>query len=868
MRAGLTVKRPSAYSAAVAGFLYHMLQPPVKRPAWVRLAVVAGSLAFAFGLRAYLEPWLRWHSPFALLLPAVLVSAWFGGARAGLLATVIGGIGTLYVFILPPELAMDDASDAVAFLLFLMEGIVLSILCEVLHRAVARTHSSAAEAAHKFEVMANSAPVLIWSTDANGHCVFANRTWLAFTGHPGREHLAEAWIAHIHPDDRASHRHTFAEALAHHRTYQFEYRLRHADGSYRWLLEHAIPRRDADGRFEGFIGSCTDITTSRREREDLDFVARLQRSLGTSLDLQRVATALADAAVPALADHFCLELAPEQGPLELLWPPAFRQPVDDSTALTNLRPAQAVLETAEAQFAPRADLAQLLGPAPDPVRQRSLQALGLISHVAVPLFARGRIIGILTLATGRSGRTLGAEELALGQKIAGFAGFAIDNARLHQHTVRALADTEQARHRAAASEGELGRQRLLLKTIIDAVPALVAYVGPDGHVLVHNEKYREWLGRADPAITGRPLAEASAADGPERTAAHVRAALRGETVSYEERLQAGGTEREVAVTLRPDPDDHGRVRGAVFHAYDVTERNRAYADLAAARELLRGHADVLEARVHERTASLRELNAELEAFTYSVSHDLRTPLQFIRRYAEAIGHDDENELGAESRAHLNRIISAAVRMDVIIHDLLGYSRLGRGDVALAPRSLDEAVAETIAQQQAVTQRLGAQIIVESPLPPVLADDAGLFQILSNLISNALKFTSTGRAPMIRLRAEKRDAFVRLWVIDNGIGIHERHHGKIFQLFERGPDTTAYPGTGLGLALVRKAASRMGGRCGLESAPGSGSRFWVDFPAAPASGDSSTPIPPAISPVRPARNRLAAPNPSGPPRMPV
>jgi PAS domain S-box-containing protein len=731
IRPRLTGYRPSAYSAAVAGFLYHMLQPPVKRPAWVRFSVVAASLVLAFGLRAYLEPWLRWQSPFSLLLPAVLVSAWYGGIRAGLIATAIGGIGTVYVFMVPPHFVLNEVSDAVAFLLFLMEGIVLSFLCEVLHRAVNRTQSSVAEAAHKFEVMANSAPVLIWSTDASGHCIFANRTWLAFTGHPGREQLAEAWITHIHPDDRAMHRRTFAEALGQHRSYQCEYRLRHADGSYRWLLEHAIPRRDADGRFEGFIGSCTDITASRREREDLDFVARLQRNLGASLDLQRVASALAGAAVPALADHFCLELAPEHGPLELLWP-APGTDADPSAVLASLLPAHAVLETGETRFAPRAEAVPLLASGADPARRQALEALGLVSHLAVPLFARGRIIGILTLATGRSGRVLGAEELALGQKIAGFAGFAIDNARLHQHTVRALADTD-----------------------------------------------------------------------------------------------------------------------------------RAYADLAAARELLRGHADVLEAKVHERTATLRELNAELEAFTYSVSHDLRTPLQFIRRYAEAVGHDPASDLSPDSRAHLNRIISAAVRMDVIIHDLLGYSRLGRGEVALSAHSLDEAVAEAVAQQQAVTQRLGAQILVDSPLPWVLADEAGLFQILSNLISNALKFTAPGRTPVIRVRAEPRERFVRLWIIDNGIGIQERHHAKIFQLFERVPDTTAYPGTGLGLALVRKAIGRMGGSCGLESAPGAGSRFWVDFPAA----TMTTPSPgPGMAPTLLPASRLAGTEASGSNRM--
>lgn len=814
--------------------LLHLLQPPVKRAPWLRVVVTAGSLVLAFALRTILDPVLRWNSPFALLLPAVLVSAWFGGARAGLTATFAGGAGAVYVFVVPASLILTDPGDLVAFLIFLAEGTLVSAVCELLHLAVARSRASATEAARKFEIMANNAPVLIWSTDTAGRCVFVNRNWLTFTGRTWDEELSAGWLANLHPEDLADYRHGYVAAAAEKRPYQFEYRLRRADGTYRWLLEHAVPRYDADGRFEGFIGSCTDVTDSRREREELAFVAALQKSLGASLDLERVAEALATAAVPRLADWFCLELVHEDGRLETLSLHHAGAEVDSAAAAPapTLGSARTVVEAGEVQFTPRVDAAFLEACAVDAAHRQRLESLGLISHLGVPLRVRGRITGVMTLATAESARRLGYEELALVQKIAGIAGFALDNARLYRRTRRALAAAETARRQTADSERALDRQRTLLQTIIDSVPALVAYVGREGRVLLHNRRFEEWLGPGHGDLRERPLAEIGRNGTGSPFPGPLAAALEGEGAAYEDVFHGDGPARQVAVTLRPDCDRLGHVRGVVFHAYDITDRQRAYAELATARELLRCHADELEARVRERTATLREANVELEAFTYSVSHDLRTPLQFVRSFAEAIESDRGNRLTPEGADFLQRIIRAAGRMEAIIHDLLGYSRLARADMALVPVPLDELVADVVSHQQAAIQRCGARVDVERPLPAVLADRVGLYQTLSNLLSNALKFSAAGRPPAVRLRAEPRGSVVRLWVEDNGIGIHPRHHDKIFQLFERLHSPSEYPGTGVGLALVRKAVQRMGGQCGVESAPGAGSRFWIDFhPAA-------------------------------------
>jgi PAS domain S-box-containing protein len=268
---------------------------------------------------------------------------------------------------------------------------------------------------------------------------------------------------------------------------------------------------------------------------------------------------------------------------------------------------------------------------------------------------------------------------------------------------------------------------------------------------------------------------------------------------------------------------------------DITEERRAReaerASLAALRELT----ETLEERVQERTAALQEANASLESFNHVVAHDLRAPLRAMQGFAQALAEDYAPELDDEARDFIGRIVEGADRMNALLTDLLAYSRLTRADLraALAPVSLDLAVADALRALEAEVAARGARVSVEgTPLPSVLGHRSTLAQVVMNLIGNAVKFVPAGVTPEVRVWAELQGdggTRVRLWVEDNGIGIAPEHRERIWRVFERLHGVEQYPGTGVGLAIVAKAMERMGGTAGVESAPGRGSRFWVELP---------------------------------------
>jgi signal transduction histidine kinase/DNA-binding response OmpR family regulator len=243
-------------------------------------------------------------------------------------------------------------------------------------------------------------------------------------------------------------------------------------------------------------------------------------------------------------------------------------------------------------------------------------------------------------------------------------------------------------------------------------------------------------------------------------------------------------------------------------------------------EQVQRHAAELEQRVAERTAELREINVELEAFSYSVSHDLRTPLRSIQGFAQILLEEYEDRLEAVGRDYVQRIVAAARRMDSLTEGLLTYSRLSRTAVELIPISLEEVVEDALIQLEPEIRSKEAQVAVERPLPQVMGHYVTLVQAVANLLANSLKFVAPGVRPQVRVWAEERDDRVYFRLRDNGIGIAPEYQERIFRIFERlhGPDT--YAGTGIGLSIVHKGVERMGGQVGVESAPDQGSTFWV------------------------------------------
>ena len=266
-----------------------------------------------------------------------------------------------------------------------------------------------------------------------------------------------------------------------------------------------------------------------------------------------------------------------------------------------------------------------------------------------------------------------------------------------------------------------------------------------------------------------------------------------------------------------------------------TARSRAadrLVELQASEERYRVLNETLEQRVVQRTAELESANRALEAFAYSISHDLRAPLRGIQGFAQALLEDYGDRLDGMGLDYARRIAAAAERMDQLIQDILAYSRLSRADLELIPVSLDSAIREACAEIDLPLRQRGGEVALEGPFPLVRAHRSTLVQVVTNLLTNAIVYVAPGAAPRIRARAEEQGDRARLWIEDQGIGIAPEHQERIFDVFERLHGSETYPGTGIGLAIVRKGVERMGGNVGVESAPGAGSRFWIELALVP------------------------------------
>ncbi len=240
-------------------------------------------------------------------------------------------------------------------------------------------------------------------------------------------------------------------------------------------------------------------------------------------------------------------------------------------------------------------------------------------------------------------------------------------------------------------------------------------------------------------------------------------------------------------------------------------------------------ANLAEARRMNR--ELAAAVADLQAFTSSVSHDLKAPLRAMRGFASIILEDAAGNLDEAARQNLERIVKAGTRMNDLINDLLSYCRIAQQGIV--PRSMDlaSAIAGVIDQLPEGERIEKLKMDLPDDLPPVLGHGPTLQQVIVNLLSNARKFVLPGTGPEVAITGEKIGANIRLWFRDKGIGIPKQYQERIFLAFQRLHNQDAYPGTGIGLAIVKRGVERMGGKVGVESEPGSGSNFWIELPVA-------------------------------------
>jgi PAS domain S-box-containing protein len=428
------------------------------------------------------------------------------------------------------------------------------------------------------------------------------------------------------------------------------------------------------------------------------------------------------------------------------------------------------------------------------IEREEIRALAFL-----PLQSSGRLLGKFMVYYNQPHR-FAPEELRLAKTIACELASGIERKRAEQ----ALLQSEE-------------NYRTLVSQVKDYA---IFRMDAEGIPISWNEGVERVLGFAKSEFIGKEIVPAIFT--PEDLRARVpqqemeTAAAEGSADNDRWMRRKDGTRFYASGTTTGLKDETGKVVGFSKVLRDETEKKQAE--------------EHLELTVAERTADLRASNEQLEAFVYSIAHDLRGPLRSMTGYSQLLIDDFSSSLDPGAQQILRRIQASSEFMDRLLLDLLAYGRAARAELELRPVDLQNAWETALMQHTMQIEQNNALIETVGPLPAVLAHEVTLCQVLANLLSNALKFVPEGVNPHVRFRVEEQGDFVVIWVEDNGIGIPPDQHERAFRVFER-LHGSKYTGTGIGLSIVRKGVERMGGQTGIKSAPGEGTRCWIALPKA-------------------------------------
>jgi PAS domain S-box-containing protein len=357
-----------------------------------------------------------------------------------------------------------------------------------------------------------------------------------------------------------------------------------------------------------------------------------------------------------------------------------------------------------------------------------------------------------------------------------------------------------------------------LRTIGDNLPVLIGYFDQDQRFRLGNRAYEDWWGAPRETRYGRTLLETDGEQAWNVVQPYVRRVQAGERVTFDRDMRSSGVDKDLEVTYIPRLDRRGEVIGHYVLGVDVTERKHAT-------RVMKELNDNLERRVEERTRDLFAANQELEAFAYTVAHDLRAPTRHIVGFCEMLRQHAGATLDEEARRLLDIIDRAATRQARLVEDLLQYTRVGQQQVQLQPLdagALIEEVRDQLVAQDSSVARVEWAI---DDFPLLLGDATLLRQTLLNLLGNAVKFSRGAQQPRIEIQAtEKEPELAVISIRDNGVGFDMRYQEKLFQVFQRLHAEREFPGTGIGLAIVRRAIEKQGGSVWAEGSLGKGATF--------------------------------------------
>jgi len=627
------------------------------------------------------------------------------------------------------------------------------------------------ESEQRFREMADSAPVLIWMAAPDTLCTFFNRGWLEFTGRTMAEELGNGWVEGVHPDDRDRFLAVYLGAFEQRHPFDTEYRLRRADGEYRWLIDRAVPLYRG-GAFSGYIGTCIDV---HERRQASDRMARLQAvtaRLARSSTQTEVAGAVVHegaAALGAQAGWIAL-LTEDESALEMVASVGYEPELAEAYStlpMSLVNPTVDAVRHARAVWLASAD--EVAASYPD--LDQDYRRTGFEAMAIVPLMAGGRTVGILAL-NFEARRSFDSGDRGLLATMAGQCGQALERARLY--------DEREDRARAAR--------------VLEHVGDGVFQVDQEGRITTWNRAAQNITGVSAEQALGKHLTELWTTW--EQVAPRIEIAL--------------------------EPIAEGR-REALPLEVDGREHWLAISGVSAGESTVYAFRDVTESH------ALEEARRD---FLATASHELRTPLAAVYGAAQTLRkHHLEVSQGD---VLLEMIARESERLAGILDDLLVATRLDTGTMKLSIGHCDgrRLVEEIVAlEREAVTAEFELAVVADEETPEVACDQERLRQVLMNLVENAIKYSPGGGRVEIALH--EHDGRVRFSVADEGLGIPQNEQERVFEKFYRLDPRLArgVGGTGLGLYISRELVERMQGSISVESEPGKGSTFHVDLPVA-------------------------------------
>lgn len=641
------------------------------------------------------------------------------------------------------------------------------------------------------------------------------------------------------------------------------------DGTEMVVASHQVIYRDERGMPTAILETNNDITAQKHAEEQIRQNARRARMLseiskalasvntdyGTVLStlVEQVTELIGDRVGLALIseDRMWLDVIDSQG-IEPELAEISQELIPSGHYPLNLIPDWAALEHGQAILVPEVDQ-QALRARTKPEHLQYLDRFGTYSRLTVPMRVQGTVIGALGVTRARPGHPYTLEDQDFLQEIADRAALAITNARLLETAQEELARRKMAEEEIrmlnaalearvaertaqlaetnakllqeigerARAEESLARERDLLHALMDNIPDTIYFkdtafrftrINVAAAQVIGVETPEQAYGKTDYDWQPVELAESSIAE--EREILQSRQPLI-DRIEYNPKRD--GTPRWFSATKAPIIDKAGHVLGIAGISRDITRR------MLAEQQVKR-----LNMELELRALELERANQELEAFSYSVSHDLRAPLRAIDGYSRILQEDYDALLDDEGRRVSGVIRSEAQRMSQLIDDLLELSRLGRREMQESEIDM-AAMARRVFAELTATDKSGGITFTLGSLPSEQGDPTLLYQVWINLLSNAIKFTAKRECPQIQVDGSRTETETIYAVHDNGAGFDMKYYNKLFGVFQRLHNDRDFGGTGVGLAIVQRAVRRHGGRVWAEGQVNEGATFYFALP---------------------------------------